>query len=84
MKYKSYKENYTISSDIWIYCVSAIICATYIALGINLKTSGQEHYVQLSFNKQGFQQSLAGQAMNNHSQFKPPQPPQGSQVCTGY
>jgi hypothetical protein len=75
MKHKSYKENYTISSDIYNYCVSAIICATYIVLGINPKTSGQGHYVQLPFNKQGFQQSLAGQTMNNHYYCKPTPPP---------
>jgi hypothetical protein len=43
-------------------------------LGINLKTSGHKHCVQLQFNKQGFQQSLPGQAMNNHYYCKPTTP----------
>jgi hypothetical protein len=38
---------------------------------INPKTSGQGHYVQLPFNTKGFQQSLAGVAMNNHYHCKP-------------
>jgi hypothetical protein len=44
-------------------------------LGINLKTSGHKHYVQLQLNKQGFRQSLAGQAMNNHYYCKPTNSP---------
>jgi hypothetical protein len=31
MKYMAYKVNYTISNDISIYCVSAVICAKYMA-----------------------------------------------------
>ena len=29
MKYKSYKENYSICNGIWIYCVSSLTCAIY-------------------------------------------------------
>jgi hypothetical protein len=43
--------------------------------GINLKTSGHKHYMQLQFNKQGLQQSLIGQTMNNHYYCKPTNPP---------
>jgi hypothetical protein len=48
--------------------------------GINLKTSGHKHYVQLQFNKQGLQQSLAGQALNYHYYCKPTTPPPTSQA----
>ena len=53
----------------------------HIALGINPKTSGQGHYVQLPFNKQGFQQSLAAQTTNNHYYCKPTPPPPPGQFA---
>jgi hypothetical protein len=46
-----------------MYLQSRVLC---IGLDINPKTSDQQHHVQLPFNKQGFEQSLAGAAMNNH------------------
>jgi hypothetical protein len=55
----------------------------HIALGINPKTSGQGHYVQLPFNKQGFQQSLAAQTTNNHYYCKPTPPPPTPQKLAG-
>jgi hypothetical protein len=73
MKCTSYKENYTMSNDICIYYLSTIIglLSTSIGLDINPKTSGQQPYVQLPFNMQGFEKSLTGAAMNNHYRCKP-------------
>jgi hypothetical protein len=60
-------------------------CVLRIGLDINPKTSGQQHYVELPFNKQGFEHSLARVAMNNHYRCKafPNTPPPGSNICSG-
>jgi hypothetical protein len=78
MKYKSYKHNYIISND------SCVYNHVYYVQGYYSKNIRQGHHVQLPFNKQVFQQSLAGQAMNNQYHCKPiSKPPPGSQVWTG-